>query len=166
MDTYHWDVLVTYQWDALGVSFEICLRRRKDVRMRRCCYVLLRRPHNVPIRCCGEVPLRCLGDVLSRRRWVFHWDVTATSLGCTERRHFDVTTTFCCLVGGGLTEGPYDLQIKLVINSVINIRWWRCLLPSGPSLALLHPNSWLENHFVLLLAKIIKYTVFKKILVV
>ena len=46
-------------------------------------------------------------------------------------------------------------------NSVINIRWWRCPLPSCPSLALPHPNSWLETHFVLLLAKIIEYTVFQ-----
>ena len=43
-------------------------------------------------------------------------------------------------------------------NSVINIRWWRNPLPSGPSLALLDSNSWLETHFILLLAKIIEYT--------
>ena len=46
-------------------------------------------------------------------------------------------------------------------NTVINIRWWRFPLPRGPSLALPHPNSWLETHFVLLLAKIIEYTVFQ-----
>ena len=45
-------------------------------------------------------------------------------------------------------------------NLVINIRWWRCPLPSGPSLALSHPNSWLETHFVLL-AKIIEYAIFQ-----
>ena len=41
-------------------------------------------------------------------------------------------------------------------NSVISIRWWRWSLLRGPSLALLHPNSWLETHFVLILAKIIE----------
>ena len=46
-------------------------------------------------------------------------------------------------------------------NSVINIRCWRCPLPSGPSLAFLHPNGRLETHFVLLLTKIIEYTVFQ-----
>ena len=35
-------------------------------------------------------------------------------------------------------------------NSVINIRWWRSSFPIGPSLALPHPGSWLETHFVLL----------------
>ena len=46
-------------------------------------------------------------------------------------------------------------------NSVINIKWWRCPFPSGPCLALTHPNSKLETHFVLILAKIIKYIVFQ-----
>ena len=46
-------------------------------------------------------------------------------------------------------------------NSVINNRWWRCLFPSGPSLALPHSNSWLETPFVLLLVKIIEYIVFQ-----
>ena len=46
-------------------------------------------------------------------------------------------------------------------NSVINISWWKCPLPSRPSLALLHPNSWLETHFISLLSKIIEYTVFQ-----
>ena len=45
-------------------------------------------------------------------------------------------------------------------KSVINFRWWRCPLPSGLSLALPHSSSWLETHFVLLLAKIIEYIVF------
>ena len=39
-------------------------------------------------------------------------------------------------------------------------RWWRCSLPSGPSLTLPHRNSCIETHFVLL-AKIIEYTVFQ-----
>ena len=41
-------------------------------------------------------------------------------------------------------------------NSLINIRWWNCPLPSDPSLALPHPKSWIKIHF-LLLAKIIEY---------
>ena len=44
-------------------------------------------------------------------------------------------------------------------NSVVNM-WWRCPLPSDPSLALPHPNSWLETVFVLL-AKIIEYAIFQ-----
>ena len=31
---------------------------------------------------------------------------------------------------------------------VIKIRWWRFPLPTGPNLALPHPNSWLETHYV------------------
>ena len=46
-------------------------------------------------------------------------------------------------------------------NSVINTRWWGCPLPSGPSLALPHPNSWKETKFVLILAEIIEYAVFQ-----
>ena len=46
-------------------------------------------------------------------------------------------------------------------NSVINVKWWRCTFPSGTSLVLAHPNSWPETHFVLLLVKIIEYTVFQ-----
>ena len=45
-------------------------------------------------------------------------------------------------------------------NSVIVRRWWRCALPSGPSMTSPHPISWLETHFGLL-AKIIEYTVFQ-----
>ena len=45
-------------------------------------------------------------------------------------------------------------------NLVINIRWWKCPLPRGPSLSLAHPNSWLETHIVLL-AKIIEYVIFQ-----
>ena len=44
-------------------------------------------------------------------------------------------------------------------NSVIN-KWWRCPLPSGPSLVLPHPNNWLETHFILL-TKTIHMTSFK-----
>ena len=33
--------------------------------------------------------------------------------------------------------------------SVINSRWWRCPLPSSLSLAMPHPNSWLDTQFVL-----------------
>ena len=46
-------------------------------------------------------------------------------------------------------------------NSAINIRCSRYPLPSGPRLALPHPNHWLETHFVLL-AKIIEYVVFQQ----
>ena len=58
---------------------------------------------------------------------------------------------------------PVTLVIKCQTsnNSVIHIRWWQYPLPSGPSLALTHPNSWLETYFVLWLAKIIEYTVFQ-----
>ena len=34
-------------------------------------------------------------------------------------------------------------------NSVLNARRWRCPLPNSTSLALPHPNSWLETHLVL-----------------
>ena len=63
--------------------------------MGRQCYVHLRCRHNVPIRRRGDVPLRRLGNIPSIRRWVFHWYVTATSLGRTERRRYDVATTSC-----------------------------------------------------------------------
>ena len=79
---------------SLGVSFETCLRRRRDVLMGRRCYVLLRRRYDVPIRRRGDVPLRHLGDVPMRRRWVFHL-----------RRTYDVardvvTTLPRCLIAG------------------------------------------------------------------
>ena len=47
-------------------------------------YVPLRRRHDIPIRRCEDMPLRCLGDVPLRRRWLFHQDVHATSLGGTR----------------------------------------------------------------------------------
>ena len=48
-------------------------------------------------------------------------------------------------------------------DAVINSRWGRCPFPSGPSLALQHPNNYLESHFILL-AKMIKHAVFQLIL--
>ena len=78
----------------MGVSFETCLRRRRDVMMGRRCYVLLRRRYEVPIRRHGDTPLRRLGDVPSRRRWVFHLrrtcDVTGTYRETLLRRRYDV----------------------------------------------------------------------------
>ena len=62
-------------------------------------YVPLRRRHNIPIRRREDVPLRRLGDVPLRRRWVFHLIRTATSLGRTKRRRYDVATTSRCRVG-------------------------------------------------------------------
>ena len=76
---------------SLGVSFETCLRR--------CCYVLLRRRHDVPIRCRGAAPLRVLTAFHRDVVGCFIWDVLATSLGSTERRRYDVATTFCCRLG-------------------------------------------------------------------
>ena len=79
---------------SLGVSFETCLRRRRDVLMGRRCYVLLRRRYDVPIRRRGDVPLRHLGDVPMRRRWVFHrrrtYDVAGTYRETSLRRCHDV----------------------------------------------------------------------------
>ena len=69
--------------------------------------------------------------------------------------------TWLCLVAQSVILGSMWPIGQTSHNSVINIRWWRCPLPSCPSLALPHPNSWLETHFVLLLAKIIEYTVFQ-----
>ena len=61
----------------------------------------------------------------------------------------------------GVNRGSMWATGQTSNNSVINIRWWRCPLPSGSNLALLYPNSRLETHFILLLAKIIEYTVFQ-----
>ena len=52
-------------------------------------------------------------------------------------------------------QGPWLGLIHLA-------RWWRCPLPSGPSLTLPHRNSCIETHFVLL-AKIIEYSVFQSL---
>ena len=119
METYHSDVIECFIWDlqetsqrrtngtskirttetSLGVSFETCLRRRKDALMGSYCYVLLKRFHDVPIRCRGDVPLRRLGDVPPRSRWMFHLRLPVTSLGRTERRRYNVAATSCCRVG-------------------------------------------------------------------
>ena len=45
-------------------------------------------------------------------------------------------------------------------NVVTNFRGWRCSLPSGTSLALPHPNSWLETCFAFP-TKLIAYAVFQ-----
>ena len=78
----------------MGVSFETCLRRRRDGLMGRRCYVLLRRFHDVPIRCRGDVPLRRLGNVPLKRHWVFHLrytcDVAGTYTETLLRRRYDV----------------------------------------------------------------------------
>ena len=114
VETYHSDVIECFIWDlqetsqrrtngtskirttetSLGVSFETCLRRRKDALMGCCCYVLLKRFHDVPIRCRGDVPLRRLGDVPLKRHWVFHLrytcDVAGTYTETLLRRRYDV----------------------------------------------------------------------------
>ena len=123
METYHSDVIECFIWDlqetsqrctngtsrirttkmswwrttvtSLGVSFETCLRRRRDALIGRRCCVFLRRCH-FPIRCHGDVPLRRLGDVPRRRRWVFH---SRRTCDVAERRRYDVDTTSCCRVG-------------------------------------------------------------------
>ena len=78
----------------MGISFETCLRRRRDGLMGRRCYVLSRRCHDVPIKCRGNVLLRCLGEVPPRRRWVFHLrqtcDFAGTYRETSLRRRYDV----------------------------------------------------------------------------
>ena len=69
--------------------------------------------------------------------------------------------TWLGLVAQSVILGSMWLTGQTSNNLVINIRWWKCPLPSGPILALPHPNSWLETPFILLLAKIIEYTVFQ-----
>ena len=83
----------------MGVSFETYLKRRGDVLMRRRHYVPLRRRHDTIIRLREDVPLTRLGEVPLRRRWVFHLTLPATSMGRTERRRYDVTTTSFYRVG-------------------------------------------------------------------
>ena len=68
--------------------------------------------------------------------------------------------TWLGLEAQSVTLGPMWPTGQTSNNSVINITWWRCPLPSGPSLALPHPNSWLETYFVLLV-KFIEYAVFQ-----
>ena len=65
------------------------------------------------------------------------------------------------LVAQSVTLGSMGPTGQTSNNLVISNRWGRCSLPGGPGLLLTHPNSWLETHFVLLLAKIIEYTVFQ-----
>ena len=84
---------------SLGALFEICLRRCRDVLMRRRCYVLLWHRQEVPIWHRGDIPLRLPGNVPARHRWMLIWDVPSTSLGRTQRRHYDVATMSCCWVG-------------------------------------------------------------------
>ena len=56
----------------MSISFNTCLRRRRDLVKGRCSYVLLKRRDVVPISRRGDVPLGRLGNVPPRRRWVFH----------------------------------------------------------------------------------------------
>ena len=102
--------------------------------------------------------------------WKQYWDIYVgskwPSLFC---KFFKNLTSFLChLVTHNREErvnrGCVWPTGQTSNNSVINIRSWRCTLPNGPKLALLHRNSWLETHFVLLLAKIIEYIVFQLIL--
>ena len=102
----------------MGVSFETYRRCRWDVLMGRRGYVPLGRLGAVPIRRRWVFHLRLVWDVVKTYRWdvvvtsswdvvtTFHrgfvgcfiWDVPATSLRRTERRFYDVATTFCCRV--------------------------------------------------------------------
>ena len=68
-----------------------------------------------------------------------------------------VPVTWLGLVTQSVISGSVWSTGQTGNNLVIN-RWLRCLLPSGPSLALPHTNSWLKIHIVLL-EKIISYTV-------
>ena len=148
METYHSNVIRCFIWDlqetswgrsngtswirttetsswrttktSLGVSLETCLRRSGYVLMRRRCYVFLRRRHEVPIRRRGDVPMRRLGDAVG----CFIWDVAATSLGCTERRHYDVATTFYCRVGSLFLK----LSCAFSLNSAEIIFTLSCLI--------------------------------------
>ena len=78
----------------LGVSFETCLRCRRDALMGCRCYVLLRRCHDFPIRCCGDIPVRRVGDVPPKRCWVFYLrrtcDVDGTYRETSLQRRYDV----------------------------------------------------------------------------
>ena len=96
-----------------------------------------------------------------------HWDVYVlskwSSLFC---KFFKYLTLFHCHFvthnrEQRVNRGSMWPTGQISNNSMIHIRWWRCLLPSGPILALPHPNNWLETHSVLLLAKIIEYTAFQ-----
>ena len=148
METYHSDVIEGFIWDlqvtsqrrtngtskirttetSLGVSFETCLRRRKDALMGRCCYVVLKRFHDVPIRCRGEVPLRRLGDVPPRSRWVFHLrrtcDVAGTYRETSLQRRYNV------LLPGGFYLKNVALDFALLvlklcpIQGVISLPLW------------------------------------------
>ena len=74
-----WDVVETYWWDVVVTSpWDVIMTYQKDV---------VKTYH---------------WDVLVMFYWhvvgCFIWDVPATSLGRTERRRYDVTTTLCCRV--------------------------------------------------------------------
>ena len=122
VETYHSDVIEYFIWDlkktsqrrtngaskirttetSLGVSFETCLRRRRDALMGRHCYVFLRCCHDVPIRCREDIPQRRLGDVPPRSHWVFHLrrtcDVAGTYRETSLRGRYNV------LLPGGLVQ--------------------------------------------------------------
>ena len=72
VETYWWDIVITSPWDVVTTY-------QQDV---------LKTYHR---------------DVLATFHWdvvgCFIWNVPATSLGRTERRRYDVTTTSCCRVG-------------------------------------------------------------------
>ena len=82
-------------------------------------------------------------------KWLTTWQIG----------RFSVHGTLLVLVTQSVIWGSMSSTGQASNNSVTN-RWWRCPLPSEPSLALPHTNSWLETHFVLL-AKIIACTVFQ-----
>ena len=93
----------------MGVSFETCLRRRRDVMVTRRYYIFLRRRYDVPIRRRRDAPLRHLGDVPSRCCWVFHLrhtcDVAGTYKETSLRRCHDV------LMPGGFMVHFVELSV-------------------------------------------------------
>ena len=105
MDTYHWNVLVTYHWDVVGCfiwdSFETSWRRTDGTS--------LLRPLETFSQHSNKTSLKTnYWDVLATFHWdvigCFIWDVPTTSLGCQERRRYDVATTSCCRVGRFLVK--------------------------------------------------------------
>ena len=116
--------------------FETCLRRRWDALMGRRCYILLRRHHDVPIRCRGDVPLRSLGTFHGELVGCFLWDVTATSLERTERRHYDVGTTSFCRVELILIWLWIDASViwgAVLIRENTALLWWSILFSQEKS---------------------------------
>ena len=100
VDMYHWDVLMTYQWDVVGCfiwDFSETSSRRTDETALLCpLETLARHSNNMSWIRTAETSWR---GFIERSFECFIWDVPATSLGRTKRRHYDVFTTSFCRVG-------------------------------------------------------------------